>query len=757
MIVDVSMVKKCCAYECGNEKTSTSNLKFHQFPLEDIDLCAKWVYSTKREKFVATEHTRICEDHFTSDDYLFTDSKHLKPGAIPSVFSFPKASCHPTSSKRKAPKVRSIIPEKKRKIDVNVAPPPKSSPSKEELKKKIKILQQKVRRKEKKIHTVQGLIDDMAKKKLLENDISNTLKETFSGLPLTMIENHLKNQDRESHGNRHSDEVKRFAMTLHFYSPRGYDYMRSVFSSLPHPSSMANWTSSIDCEPGFFINVFQKVSNLTEVRKYERDVTLICDGMSIRSNIFYNKAKGSYEGFVTYGKDIVGCEEDIPAKEALVFMIVSLRGRWKYPVGYVLIDKINAMNLQFLLSRALDLCQHYNLKVRAITMDGTHTNMSAMKRFGCDLSASMETLSGKFNYGAYNYPLYFIPDACHMLKLARNALCDLGSFVDGKGRKIEWKFFAQLHDVQMNIGLKFGNKISAKHIAFKRNKMNVKLAAQVLSSSVADAVEYLRVSCYPGFSDSEGTVAFIRCIDKLFDLLNSRNPFAKGYKKPLRIIDKAQWISTIDSSVSYLFNLKDSYGTPLVLHRRQTFVVGLIVAALSTKELALSLLTTSELHPFSYVLTYKFSQDHLELLFSCIRSLNGFNNNPDLQQFKSAIKRILLRASVTGSKYGNCENFDSVSSPIFALTWKRKRSPLCDKLDDDSNKEDDELKKIRDFVDDERSMSVYKEAILAYIGGFVVRKMRKSLSCNVCTDALLEKKNINAYYLSLTHLKNKEK
>ena len=44
-------------------------------------------------------------------------------------------------------------------------------------------------------------------------------------------------------------------------------------------------------------------------------------------------------------------------------------------------------------------------------------------------------MTGKFNYGKFNHPIYFIPDAAHMLKLARNALADLDYFVDGDGRK----------------------------------------------------------------------------------------------------------------------------------------------------------------------------------------------------------------------------------------------------------------------------------------------------------------------------------
>ena len=100
---------------------------------------------------------------------------------------------------------------------------------------------------------------------------------------------------------------------------------------------------------------------------------------------------------------------------------------------------------------------------------------------------------------------------------------------------------------------------------------------------------------------------------------------------------------TIESSIKYLLDIN---GTPLILHRRKTFINGFIVCALSTRMLALEL---SKKNFFSYILTYKFSQDHLELLFACIREINGFNNNPELRTFKSATKRILLRAPIVAS------------------------------------------------------------------------------------------------------------
>jgi len=61
---------------------------------------------------------------------------------------------------------------------------------------------------------------------------------------------------------------------------------------------------------------------------------------------------------------------------------------------------------------------------------------------------------------------------------------------------------------------------------------------------------------------------------------------------------------------------------------------------------------------FKYILTYYFSQDHIELLFGRIRQRYGANNNPNVIQFKTAIKQILLKNAITCSTNNNCNTFD---------------------------------------------------------------------------------------------------
>ena len=219
----------------------------------------------------------------------------------------------------------------------------------------------------------------------------------------------------------------------------------------------------------------------------------------------------------------------------------------------------------------------------------------------------------------------------------------------------------------------------------------------------------------------------------------------KRTKGTIKIINRGHWENTVKSCVSYLALLKDVNGLPLLQHRRKTFVSGLIITATSTEKLSNVLLNQS-INPFSYVLTYKYSQDHLELLNSCIRGKNGFNNNPDIRQFKSALKKILLRASVVSSKYSNCMFFEEdVSSPVFSLKWTKNRSSI-------GEFSELEAENIPPFVHTHSSEN--KKNILAYIGGYIVKKLQRTIDCNSCYNAMLSS---NKSYFNLSLIQQKDR
>ncbi len=91
----------------------------------------------------------------------------------------------------------------------------------------------------------------------------------------------------------------------------------------------------------------------------------------------------------------------------------------------------------------------------------------------------------------------------------------------------------RLQQVQEEEGLKFANKLGRRHVQFEQHKMKVYVATQILSARVADAHEYLRAAHVPGFDDASETLCFIRIVDRIFDFLNLRSRFSKGYEQPV--------------------------------------------------------------------------------------------------------------------------------------------------------------------------------------------------------------------------------
>ena len=68
------------------------------------------------------------------------------------------------------------------------------------------------------------MYEDLVKKNLLQRSFAEELKEQFPGITSDIIVNHFSNKDKKPRGYRHSDEAKKFALTLHFYSSRAYEF-----------------------------------------------------------------------------------------------------------------------------------------------------------------------------------------------------------------------------------------------------------------------------------------------------------------------------------------------------------------------------------------------------------------------------------------------------------------------------------------------------------------------------------------------------
>ena len=105
--------------------------------------------------------------------------------------------------------------------------------------------------------------------KLMSQEGENCISSHFGELTLSIIQNERKNNGASS-GSRYTEEIKHFATSLHYYSPKAYTFVRKALH-LPHPSTLRAWSSNVECEPGFLANVLESLSE-----KEKRQRMIVC-------------------------------------------------------------------------------------------------------------------------------------------------------------------------------------------------------------------------------------------------------------------------------------------------------------------------------------------------------------------------------------------------------------------------------------------------------------------------------------------------
>lgn len=135
---------------------------------------------------------------------------------------------------------------------------------------------------------------------------------------------------------------------------------------------------------------------------------------------------------------------------------------------------------------------------------------------------------------------------------------------------------------------------------------------------------------------------------------------------------------------------------------------------------------------YRYICTYRLSQDHLELLFSCIRQRGGWNNNHSAAQFRYAYRAILLHAEVRGSSASN------VLPNLEGDVLLRHQGNL-------EKHEDEQLSETENIMaqpavpgSSTEMISNFTSEVICYIGGYVVRKVLAKIACAECIDILVK-------------------
>jgi len=272
----------------------------------------------------------------------------------------------------------------------------------------------------------------------------------------------------------------------------------------------------------------------------------------------------------------------------------------------------------------------------SLTCDGPSQNITMIRELGANLCI-MDMRPYFLHPEDHTQKVHVLLDPCHMLKLLRNVFSTVEVLVREDGQQIRWRYIEELHKLQEKEGLRLGNKLKMAHIQWRNQKMKVNLAAQLFSSSVADALEYCEQELkYPQFSGCAAAVQFLCTIDAAFDVLNSRNPLGKGHKAPIKPTTKHRAKGILEETESLLLGLKMKGRDNTLVHvhstQKKTPIYGFIACGRSVMGIYEDLVEQPAA-PCRYLLTYKLSQDHLELFFSAVRARGGYNNNPNVRQF----------------------------------------------------------------------------------------------------------------------------
>ena len=228
-----------------------------RFPLRNTELLKKWIIAVRRKTWKPTNASFLCSKHFTPECFYDSPSqfvqvngqrRKLKPTSVPSLFDFPK-HLQNNKKKRQSPVKRTnpgFVPEQSSYAPAKKVPRLDHAYT-TSLSKDNKKLRQAVAKKNRKIRQlrrknirlakkVDNLLSNLKKLQLISQEGESCISSHFSELTLSIIENERKSSGA-SLGSRNTEEIKQFAISLHYYSPKAYMFVRKALH-LPHPSTL---------------------------------------------------------------------------------------------------------------------------------------------------------------------------------------------------------------------------------------------------------------------------------------------------------------------------------------------------------------------------------------------------------------------------------------------------------------------------------------------------------------------------------------
>lgn len=564
-----------------------------------------------------------------------------------------------------------------------------------------------------------------------------------------------------SFGMRWSHQDKLLALGLYYKSPSAYRFMRRTFR-LPTERTLQKYISGFNVTTGFECDYMLALQKRAEsLNLHDRHVVVTFDGMSLRSSLKYLEHDDRIIGF----EDTCGFSEpsNAAAKHVLQFMVRGISTRWKQPVGHFFVgNSVPASVLEKMLRALISKLETLGLIVAAVVCDQEASHRSCL----ASLKVTVENPSFQTSNGN---TIYVMHDPPHLIKNVRNNLLTY-DFVIG-GDTISFKHIEKLYELESKNVLRFVPKLTKGHIELTNfKKMNVKLATQILSHSVACGLRsYIKLKQMS--TDAEPTAAFVERINRLFDIMNSNSRTAKNkWQRPLSVNTVEQFHELADA-VMWIKEWKFKSRKTGIVKDDLPFKQGLLMTLTALISVSRYLI---DVQGFRFVLTSRFNQDVVENWFSCIRGKGHNNDSRTTIEYESASKSIAVNWLLEHPEKGSncqldCDSFigllkQAELSKIKTAVNNASQTGVTTDNDDFADSVctyDNDVNFSGGSISDWScvfSLTDVDANVVFYIAGYLSRKLTLAIMCKQCKVLYVtnKEKNKNSVGQHTTFLKMRQ-